>query len=60
MAKCLHYIQQFKKRKNSQAHNGNYQKCIINHTVSNARNIFGTKSFRFGYCLVDNRLDLSV
>ena len=32
--------------------------CLINHTVNNVPNIFGTRSFIFGYCLVYDLLDL--
>ena len=58
MAKYLHCIEQFGKRKKPQAHNGKYKKCSINHVINNAHNIFDTRSFKFGYYLADNRLDL--
>uniref|UniRef100_UPI0038B2772A hypothetical protein n=1 Tax=Staphylococcus aureus TaxID=1280 RepID=UPI0038B2772A len=44
--------------KSLQALYENYKKFPINHAINNARNIFGTRSFIFGYCLVHDHLDL--
>ena len=47
-----------KTKKITQTHNEKYQKSFINHAVNNVHNIFGTRSFKFGYCFVHDCLDL--
>ena len=50
------YLHNSKNGKSPQVHHEKYQKCPVN----NARNIFGTRLFRFGYCLVHDCLDLTI
>ena len=55
--KVVKYLIISKNEKNPQIYNGKYKKC---HVINNARNIFGTRSFRFDYCLVHNHLNFLI
>ena len=46
------------KRKILEAHSVKYQKYLINHAMNNGCLIY-LRSFRFGYCLIRDRLDMA-